>query len=80
MRAHDYVLSGRKLLSLAMIFVGILCAVAEFTRGSVSHAYFGKAYAAQTPAGVEIPRIENGKLETRTVEGSLEVAFRAIAS
>ena len=80
MRAHDYVLSGRRLLGLAMVFVGILCALAKFTRGNASHAYFGKAYAAQTPAGVQMPRVENAKIEARTVEGSLDAAFRAIAS
>ncbi len=63
-----------------MICVGVLCAVAEFAKGGTSRAYFGKAYAAQTQAGAAMPRIENGKVETRAVTGSLDAAVRGIAA
>ena len=80
MRAHDTLSTGRRILGLAMILAGVFCTIAEFGNGRTRGSEFGKAYAAQTPAGVAMPRIENGKLETRTVEGNLDAAFRAIAS
>jgi len=80
MRANDILATGRRILGLAMILVGILCTVAEFAKGSAPHAYFGKAYAAQTQAGIEVPRVENAKIETRAVAGSLDATMRGIAA
>ena len=61
-----------RVLGLAMIVVGLICAAAQLAKGGASPA------AAQ--AAADMPRIENAKFETRSVSGNLESTFREIAA
>ena len=80
MRANDKLSNGRRILGLAMIFVGVLCTIAEFAKGRAIPSDFATAYAAQRQAGDEMPRVENSRVETRAVAGSLESTLRGIAA
>jgi len=59
-----------RLLGAVLIAVGVSCTVAQVARGN----------AAQTAAqpAAETPRIENAKLETRAVSGSLDSTFHEL--
>jgi len=61
-----------RVLGLAMILVGIMCAAAQLAASSDSQA--------PAQAAAEMPRIENAKVETRAVTGNLEKTFREIAA
>ncbi len=80
MDANDSMLIGRRILGLAMILAGILCTIAQLTNGGALRTNFGPglAYAAAAQAGVEMPRVENAKAETRAVAGTLDATFRGI--
>jgi HEAT repeat protein len=82
MEANDSMSTGRRILGLAMIGVGIFCSLAQFAKGHTLHLDFGPglAYAATAQAGVDMPRIENAKLETRAVVGSLDSTMRDLAT
>jgi HEAT repeat protein len=80
MHVNDNLSLARRILGLAMILAGISGTVAQLTKGYALRADFGEglAYAATPQAGVEMPRVESAKAETRAVTGSLDAAFRGI--
>ena len=80
MRAHDTLSTGPRILGLAMILAGVFCTIAEFGNGGTRRSEFGKAYAAQAQNSIEMPHVENAKIDTRAVEGSLDATLHAIAS
>jgi HEAT repeat protein len=61
-----------RVLGLAMIVVGVSFAVEQLAVGGAS--------PAPAQATAEMPRIENAKVETRAVTGSLESTFREITA
>ena len=72
------VLSLRRILGLAMIVAGISTAAVQLAKGG---APARPGQASPTPAqALEVPRIENAKLETRAVSASLDATIREIAA
>jgi hypothetical protein len=71
MKNKQSISTGRGVLGLAMIAIGITCAAAQLAKGGAS--------PASAQAVPEMPRIENAKVETRAVAGSLEATFRELA-
>jgi hypothetical protein len=69
----------RRILGLAMIAVGIFCAAAQFAEGA-TQADAPLASPAVAPSASETPRVENARLETRAVSGSLDSTFRELAA
>jgi HEAT repeat protein len=63
-----------------MILAGIFCTIAQLAKGGASQTDFGQVYAATTQAGVEMPRVENAKAETRAVAGTLDSTMRDLAA
>jgi HEAT repeat protein len=78
MDAKDSMSTGRRILGLAMILVGILCTIAQLAKGRAVRTNFDQAYAATTQGGVEMPRVESAKAETRVVAETLDATFRGI--
>ena len=80
MHSNDNLSKGRRILGLAMISVGIFCAISQFADGRSLRAGFsqGLAYAATFQSGTDMPRVESSQAETRAVAGTLEATFRAI--
>src|SRR5438309_9195795 len=77
MREERIVSKRRKVIGFAMIVAGISIAAVQLAKGGApTHA--GQAGAAPVQA-VEVPRIENAKLETRAVGASLDAAIRELA-
>ena len=72
--------NARRILGLAMILVGITCGVAQFARGSAYVAAASQSSTIAVSAAADMPRIENAKVETRPVAGTLESTFRGIAA
>ncbi|HKV62661.1 MAG TPA: HEAT repeat domain-containing protein [Candidatus Acidoferrum sp.] len=69
----------QRILRLAMLAVGISCAITQVARGGAVHKQSGQGIStvsAQT--GAEMPRIENARVETRAAGESLASAFREI--
>jgi HEAT repeat protein len=58
------------ILGLAMIVVGMSCGTTQLAKGRESPAR----------AAAEMPRIENAKVETRSVSGNLESTFRELTA
>ena len=76
MRAERNGVIVRKSLGLAMIFTGISCAAFPLMSGGPSVlAQTNQALAAATDTA---PRIENAKLETRSVGTGLETTLRGL--
>jgi HEAT repeat protein len=72
MRGNEMVYSRAiRILGLAMILVGITCAVAQLAKG---------ASQAPVQAAAEMPRIENARVETRSLSGNLANTFPEIAA
>ncbi|HYL84463.1 MAG TPA: HEAT repeat domain-containing protein [Candidatus Angelobacter sp.] len=70
---------ARSILGLAMVTVGTICAIAQMARGGAIQKESGQGIiTVLAQGGTEMPRIENAKLETRAVTGTLDVAFRGI--
>jgi HEAT repeat protein len=69
----------KKILGLAMILVGISCAVAQLAKGGAASTEAWQASTAATTAAAEMPCIENAKVETQAVVGSLSATFRELA-
>lgn len=67
----------RRMLGLAMILVGIICGVAQLAKGG-ARAMRPLQAAAGASASADMPRIENAKLETKAVAGSLDATFREL--
>jgi len=77
MREERIVSKLRKVIGFAMIVAGISIAAVQLAKGGApTHA--GQAGAAPVQA-VEVPRIENAKLETGAVGTSLDATFRELA-
>ena len=77
MREERIVSKLRKVIGFAMIVAGISIAAVQLAKGGApTHA--GQAGAAPVQA-VEVPRIENAKLETDAVGTSLDATFRELA-
>ncbi len=69
----------KRILGLAMILVGISCAVAQLAKGGSAITAAWQASTAAATAGAEMPRIENAKVETQAVVSSLAATFRELA-
>ena len=80
MYAKDNLSTARRILGLAMISVGIIATVSQLAKGAVPRTDFshGEAYTSTPQAAVEMPRIENARLETRAVSGNLDSTMRQI--
>ena len=76
MRKEEILATLRKALELAMIVAGISSAAVQLANGGAP-PWPGQASPAAAQAA-EAPRVENAKLETRTVGASLDAAFREI--
>jgi HEAT repeat protein len=77
MREERIVSALQRALGLAMIVAGISMAAVQLAKGNAP-ARAGQAGVA-TAQAAEAPRIENAKLETRTVGASLDAAIRELA-
>ena len=82
MHANDALAISRRILGLAMILMGTCSAVKEVTKSHMLQTEFGEdvAYAAAAQVGVQMPRLESAKVETRAVTETLEATFRSILS
>ncbi len=69
----------KRILGLAMIVVGISCAVAQLAKGGAAGTAAWQAGTAATRAAAEMPRIENAKVETQAIVSSLDATFRELA-
>jgi hypothetical protein len=82
MRGKRNVTTGRSILGVAMVVVGIGCAVAQLARGGLKPALTQTAASSAAPDAQqvsEMPRIENAKVETLAVTGNLDAALREMA-
>jgi hypothetical protein len=71
---------ARSILGLAMVAVGITCAIAQMARGGAVHDESGQGIiTVLAQVGAEMPRIDNAKLETRAVAASFAATFHEIA-
>jgi HEAT repeats len=70
----------KRILGLAMILVGLSCAVAQLAKGGAARTAAWQASTATTKAPAEMPRIENAKVETQAVVTSLAATLRDLAS
>src|SRR5207253_9903955 len=78
MREERIVSALRKALGLAMIVAGISMAAVQLAKGNAP-VRLGQAGAA-TMQAVEVPRIENARLETRPVGTSLDATLRQLTA
>jgi hypothetical protein len=76
MRKEEILATLRNVLGLAMILAGISSAAVQLANGGAPPRP-GQASPVAAQAA-EAPRVENAKLETRTVGASLDAAFREI--
>jgi HEAT repeat protein len=67
----------KRILGLAMILVGITCALAQLAKGGAAAIPLWQA-SAPASAQADMPRIENAKLETQAVVSSLDVTLREL--
>jgi HEAT repeats len=79
MRGTQSISMARSILGLAMVAVGITCAITQMARGGGVHTESRQGIiTVMAQAGTEMPRIENAKLETPAVGASLAATFREI--
>jgi HEAT repeat protein len=71
--------TSKRILGLAMILVGISCAVAQLAKGGAARTVAWQASTATTMAAGEMPRVENAKVETQAVVSGLAATFRELA-
>jgi len=69
----------RKILGLAMILVGITCGLAQLAKGNAAENFASQSSAVVMPQTTGMPRIENAKLETHVVSGTLDSTMREIS-
>ena len=69
----------RRILGLAMILAGITCGVARLAKGTAIKVLASQASTVVKTEATGMPRIENAKLETRVVSGSLDSTMREIS-
>ncbi len=84
MQSWRNVTTARSILGVAMVVVGIGCAVAQLAKGGLKPVppqpeALAAATGLQQTTGTELPRIENGKVETRAVTGNLDAALGEMA-
>jgi len=78
MREKHAIPTLQKALGLAMIVAGISCAAVQLANGRARAPLAHTSTVAAQPA--DEPRIENAKLETRSVGSTLDAAFHEIAA
>ncbi|HET8925863.1 MAG TPA: HEAT repeat domain-containing protein [Candidatus Acidoferrum sp.] len=78
MKSRQSDFAAKRIMGLAMIVVGTSCGVAQLARGGAVGRTSRQATAVATTPVAEMPRLENAKLETRAVTGSLNATFREI--
>jgi HEAT repeat protein len=69
-----------RILGLAMIVVGIICGVSQLAKGGAVGETTLQANAATATVAAEMPRVENAKVETRAVAGTLDFTMRDLAA
>jgi hypothetical protein len=80
MRGTQNTSMGRSILGVAMVAVGITCAIAQMANGGSVHKESEQAIiSVLAQSGTEMPRIENAKLEARAVAGTLAATIRELA-
>jgi HEAT repeat protein len=72
--------TAQKILGLAMIVVGIIGGAAQLAKGGAIRNGPGQTSPVSAQAAAEMPRIENAKVETGAVTGSLDAAFRDLVA
>jgi hypothetical protein len=77
-REERTITTKRRILGFALIVAGISCAIVPLAKGGAP-AGSGQATPAAAQ-GVDAPRIENARLETRAVATSLDKTIREIAA
>jgi hypothetical protein len=78
MREERTITTLRRIFGLAMIVAGISCAAVQLAKGG---ALAGSGQASPSAAqAMDVPRIENAKLETQAVGPSLEATIRELAT
>src|SRR5260370_8744159 len=78
MREERTIATLRRVLGLAMILAGISSAAVQLANGGAPPRSRQTSPAAVQAA--EVPRVENAKLETRTVGASLDATLREIVN
>jgi HEAT repeat protein len=78
MREKHAIPTLQRALGLAMIVAGISCAAVQLAKGG-ARVPLGQVSPAVSQ-GTDAPRIENAKLETRSVSSSLDATLREIAA
>src|SRR6266849_2211305 len=78
MQKEEILATLRKVLGLAMILAGIGSAAVQLANGGAPPR--PGQVSPVTAQAAEVPRVENEKLETRTVGASLDATFREIAN
>jgi hypothetical protein len=68
----------KKMLGLAMILVGIFLVVVQRGRGAAPTLHAQQTATASVQTASEMPRLENAKVETRTVAGGLEATLQDV--
>jgi HEAT repeat protein len=79
MKSWQSNLAPKRILGLAMILVGLTCALAQLAKGRAVAIPPWQANAAATTGMAEMPRIENAKVETQAVIRSLAATFHELA-
>jgi len=72
-------MTAKRILGLAMVVVGISCGLAQLANGGASKNAVAQASVVVRPDAAGMPRIENAKLETRSVTGSLGSTMRELS-
>lgn len=78
MNKNDALSKTRRILGLAMIVAGILCAISHFTNRRGTNFSQGLAFAATVQTNNDTPHVQSAQAETRAVAGTLEATFRGI--
>ena len=71
--------TAKRILGLAMILVGISCGLAQLAKGAATKNAIAQASVVAKPEASGMPRLENAKLETRALSGTLDSAMRELS-